>query len=201
MIWGWPLPAGVSGGPPAGRRCRCSMSITRCGSAHCWVTWPTATARSPRSWPTGSRRWPGCRSGYRCLRSALPSGGRSPRRQVVDGLARGAAAAGSRVAREHNATNFMMVRRAGDAAIEAQRQPDVAVGFPIAGRRDPALDGLVGFFINTLVLRVDVAGIPPSPNCWPRCASAAWPPSSTKTCPLRCWWSGSTRPGRWRITR
>src|SRR5262249_6564548 len=33
-------------------------------------------------------------------------------------------------------------------------------GFPIAGRRDPALDDLVGYFVNALVLRVDLAGDP-----------------------------------------
>jgi non-ribosomal peptide synthetase component F len=39
-------------------------------------------------------------------------------------------------------------------------QEDIAVGMPIAGRKRTELEGLLGFFANTLVLRTDLSGNP-----------------------------------------
>ncbi len=40
------------------------------------------------------------------------------------------------------------------------RTDDVLVGVPVAGRTDPELEGLIGFFANTVVVRADLAGTP-----------------------------------------
>jgi amino acid adenylation domain-containing protein len=39
-------------------------------------------------------------------------------------------------------------------------QEDIVVGVPVAGRTQPELEGLIGFFVNSLVLRTDLSGDP-----------------------------------------
>ncbi|MEU6587542.1 amino acid adenylation domain-containing protein [Nocardia sp. NPDC046763] len=64
-----------------------------------------------------------------------------------------------RIAREQNATLFMVVHSA--LAVFLARlsgTEDIAIGTPVAGRGEAALDDVIGMFVNTLVLRSHVDG-------------------------------------------
>ena len=65
------------------------------------------------------------------------------------------------LAQQHGATLFMVLL-AGFKVLLARYsgQQDLLIGTPIAGRRRVELEGLIGFFLNTLVLRTKLDGNP-----------------------------------------
>ena len=156
------MSAGVWGKPPTGPIWRCSTSITRCGSARSLGISAIASSRIAAQ----LAYWEDALAG-------MPEHLQLPTDRPYPPVAdyRGATVAVdwpaelqqriAQVAREHNATSFMVVQAALAVLLsKLSASSEVAVGFPIAGRRDPALDELVGFFVNTLVLRADLAGDP-----------------------------------------
>ncbi|HYH78313.1 MAG TPA: amino acid adenylation domain-containing protein, partial [Longimicrobium sp.] len=65
------------------------------------------------------------------------------------------------LSRRHGATLYMTLL-AGWAAVlgRLSGQDDVVIGTPTAGRARREIEGLIGFFVNTLALRVDLSGAP-----------------------------------------
>ena len=64
----------------------------------------------------------------------------------------------NRVAREQNASLFMVVHAALAVLLaRLSGTSDIAIGSPVAGRGEQALDDVIGMFVNTLVLRTEVA--------------------------------------------
>ncbi|WP_433234970.1 amino acid adenylation domain-containing protein [Actinomadura nitritigenes] len=63
---------------------------------------------------------------------------------------------------QHHRTSMFITMLAAFQTMLARStgQGDIAVGTPVAGRGHPDLEPLIGFFINTLVLRTDTSGGP-----------------------------------------
>ena len=66
-----------------------------------------------------------------------------------------------RLGRETGTTPFMVLLAAFSALVGRYTgREDLAIGTPVAGRVRPEIEGVVGFFLNSLVLRCDLSGRP-----------------------------------------
>jgi amino acid adenylation domain-containing protein len=66
-----------------------------------------------------------------------------------------------RLAAKHDATLFMVLLTAFKAVLQRHTQTDeIVVGSPVAGRNHADIEPLIGFFVNTQVLRTDFGGDP-----------------------------------------
>jgi len=76
-------------------------------------------------------------------------------------LPAGLSAALKGLARQHNATLYMVLLAAFQVLLmRYSGEEDIAVGTPVAGRSRPEFEGIIGFFVNTLVMRGDLGGNP-----------------------------------------
>ncbi|BDU21543.1 non-ribosomal peptide synthetase [Dyella sp. GSA-30] len=67
-----------------------------------------------------------------------------------------------RIARQHGATLFMVVLTAWSTVLSRlSGQTDLIIGCPTANRGRREIEPLIGFFVNTLPMRIDLAGSPP----------------------------------------
>jgi non-ribosomal peptide synthetase component F/acyl carrier protein len=96
---------------------------------------PVARRRSPAQGSTGGR-----------VRSSLPEAETAALRVLC---------------RKHGTTLFMTLLAALAAVLRRwSGQEDVVIGVPVTTRRDVGTHQLIGFFVNTLPLRVDLSGNP-----------------------------------------
>ena len=86
------------------------------------------------------------------------SRGRRLRAGFGPGLSRGL----RELARRHEASLYMALLAGFQALLgRLSRQEDLSVGSPVANRQRPEVEPLIGFFVNSLVMRGDLAGDPP----------------------------------------
>ena len=107
------------------------------------------------------------------------------------------------LSRRHGTTLFMTLLAAWAALLSRlSGQQDVVIGTPTANRGRAEIENLIGFFVNTLAVRLDLSG---SPTCERTARSRPrrrhWLRSSIRISPSSRWWNWPSRCAAWRTVR
>ena len=93
-----------------------------------------------------------------------------------------------RAARGCHDRSWSCSRRSMPCCTATPAQTDIVVGSPIANRNHPDLEPLIGFFVNSVVLRTDVTGDPTFAELLGRVEERRSRPMRTRTCRSRRSW-------------
>lgn len=98
------------------------------------------------------------------------------------------------LSRQAGATLFMTLLAAFQVLLHhLTGQDDIAVGSPMAGRNRAELEKLIGFFVNMLVLRADLAGDPDFREVVRRVREVALGAYAHQICRSKSWWRNCSR--------
>ena len=90
--------------------------------------------------------------------------------------------------REEGATLFMTLLAAYQTLLlRYTRQEDIVVGSPIASRNRAEIEDLIGFFVNTLLMRTDLSGNPTFRELLQRVRNTALGAYSNQDLPFESW--------------
>ena len=80
-------------------------------------------------------------------------------------------------------------------------QEEVVIGTPVANRGRAEIEGLIGFFVNTLAMRVELGGRPRVGELLERVKGKALEAQQNQDIRLSRWWSWCSRRGVWGTVR
>lgn len=92
------------------------------------------------------------------------------------------------LAKQRGVTPFMLLLASFQALFyRYSGQADLRIGVPIGNRNRAETRGLIGFFVNTQVMRAELDGRCRSVSCWSKPAPLRWMPRITRTCRSSVW--------------
>ena len=185
-----PLAAAAAAGAVRGlRRVAARLAAGRGAAAAARLVAGAAGRRAPARWSSP----PTARAPRWRARAALHSRSAFPRTSPAGSALSPGGEGATLYMVTHAALDLLLSRWSG--------QEDLVVGSPIAGRTQVGTEGLIGFFVNTLALRIDLSGDPSFRSSCAACGRRRWGRTPTRSCPSSGWWRRSLRSGACRTRR
>ncbi|QBN05279.1 PvdD(3) [Pseudomonas aeruginosa] len=162
-----------------------------CGSAAGWKP-----ASVSANWPTGGSSWRRAAGAGTADRPAAAERTESCRRQPAGGAGEDLGRSLKQLAQQQGVTLFMLLLASFQTLLHRYSgQPEIRVGVPIANRTRVETERLIGFFVNTQVLKADFDLETRFDVLLQQVKRTALEAQAIRTCRSSNWWRRCSRSG------